>query len=109
MKIKVRMPLLKIDVEVDSNPDFIRKEIWAIVLDELNIKNIVVNNKFKYPEKEVILSDEELTKEGEVRDLIRQIQNKRKEMGLKPNQFIKFTIPKKFFDEKEEISQKSCC
>ena len=106
MKIKVRMPLLKLDVEVDSNPNFIRKEIWAIVLDELNIKNIVVNNKFRYPEKEVILSDEELIKEGEVRDLIRQIQNKRKEMGLKPNQFIRLTIPKKFSEKKEEIARK---
>jgi isoleucyl-tRNA synthetase len=106
MKIKVRMPLLKLDVELDSNPNFIRKEIWAIVLDELNIKNIVVNNKFRYPEKEVILSDEDLIKEGELRDLIRQIQNKRKEMGLKPNQFIRLTIPKKFSEKKEEIARK---
>jgi len=106
MKIKVRMPLLKLKVEVDFKPEFVRKEIWAIVLDELNIKNIIVNNQLKYPEKEVFLSDEELKKEGETRDLIRQIQNKRKEMGLRPNQSIKLTIPKKFSDKKEEIAQK---
>jgi len=106
IKIKVRMPLLKLNVEVDYNPDFIRKEIWAIVLDELNIKNIVVNNKLRYPEKEIALTDEELKKEGEIRDLIRQIQNKRKEMGLKPNQFIRLTIPKKFSEKKEEIARK---
>jgi len=106
MQVKVRMPLLKLKIEIDAEPSFIRKEIWTLILEELNIKNIVVNNKFKYPEKEVVFSDKELIKEGEVRDLIRQIQNKRKEMGLKPNQLIKLTLPKNFSDEKDEIGKK---
>jgi hypothetical protein len=106
MQVKVRMPLLKLKIEIDAEPSFIRKEIWTVILEELNIKNIVVNNKFKYPEKEVVFSDKELIKEGEVRDLIRQIQNKRKEMGLKPNQLIKLTLPKNFSDEKDEIGKK---
>ena len=106
MKVKVRMPLLKLDIKIDVDPSLIREEILIVILEELNIKNIIVNNKFRYPEKEVILSDDELRKEGEVRDLIRQIQNKRKEMGLKPNQAIKLTLPKKIFDRKDDIVKK---
>jgi len=106
IKVKVRIPLLKLNIDIDADPLFIREEIWRVILEELNIKNIVINNKFRYPEKEVLLSESELKKEGEVRDLIRQIQNKRKEMGLKPNQAIKLTLPRKIFDRKDEIVKK---
>jgi len=106
MGIKVRMPLATLMIEIKINPRLIRKELWPVILSELNIKNIVINKEFRYPEKEVKVEEEDLKKEGELRDFIRKIQAKRKEMGLKPNQKIKLTIPKKFYDFKEEIKRK---
>jgi len=104
--VKVRMPLANLKIEVDFSPRLIIKEIWPIILSELNIKNISVNKDFQYPEKELKVTDEELKKEGELRDLIRKIQAKRKEMGLKPNQLIRLIVPEKFIDFKEEIKRK---
>jgi len=106
MAIKVRMPLAKLVIESEVNPYLIREKIWPIILSELNIKNIVVNKDFHYPKKEIKVSEEELKKEGELRELIRKIQAKRKEMGLRPNQPIKLTLPKEFFEFKEEIKRK---
>ena len=47
-----------------------------------------------------------MKKEGDLRELIRRIQAKRKEMGLKPNQSIRVTVPKEFQPFKEEIKRK---
>jgi len=104
--VRVRMPLANLEIDVDFNPKIINEEIWLLILSELNLKNISVNKDFRYPEKEVKVSEEDLRKEGELRDLIRKIQIKRKEMGLKPNQPIKLILPKKFIDFKEEIKRK---
>jgi len=106
LRIKVRMPLATLSVETNIDPKLIRKEVWPLILSELNIKNIVVNQNFRYPKTEVKVSNEQLRKEGELRDLIRKIQAKRKEMGLKPNQPIKITLPKEFQEFKEEIKRK---
>ena len=104
--VKVRMPLSTLTIETEVNPKLIREEIWPIILSELNVKNIVVNQDFRYPKTEVKVSEEELKKEGDLRELIRRIQAKRKEMGLKPNQPIRVTVPKEFQSFKEEIKRK---
>jgi isoleucyl-tRNA synthetase len=104
--VKVRMPLSTLTIETEVNPKLIREEIWPIILSELNVKNMVVNQDFRYPKTEVKVSEEELKKEGDLRELIRRIQAKRKEMGLKPNQPIRVTVPKEFQPFKEEIKRK---
>jgi len=104
--IKVRMPLATLSVKTEVNPTLVRQEIWSLILSELNLKNIVVNEDFRYPKNEVKVSEEELEKEGKLRDLIRRIQAKRKEMGLKPNQPISVTVPQEFEPFKEEIKRK---
>ena len=104
--VKVRMPLSTLTIETEVNPKLIREEILPIILSELNVKNIVVNQDFRYPKTEIKVSEEELKKEGELRELIRRIQAKRKEMGLKPNQPIRVTVPKEFQPFKEEIKRK---
>ena len=98
--VKVRIPLGNLDVDIDGEYSIVQDSIWELVLGELNVKNIIVNNKLKYPKKEVKVSEEQLWKEGEIRELLRRIQGKRKELGLKPNDKIILTVPKEFADEK---------
>ncbi len=106
MNKKVRMPLLKLEVEVEGRYDDIDDELWEIVLKELNIKNLVVNKKVRYPKKEVFVSEEELRYEGELREFLRLVQSKRKEAGLKPTDYFEYEIPEKFLKDKEFIKRK---
>lgn len=104
--IKVRVPLAKIEVNVDEDCSKIKDNIWEVVLRELNVKNIQVNKVIRYPKKEVKVTKEQLIYEGELREFMRQSQLKRKEMGLKPVDYIKIEIPEKFSKDRELISKK---
>ncbi|MFN4212536.1 MAG: isoleucine--tRNA ligase [Microgenomates group bacterium] len=104
--IKVRMPLAKLELEVDEDCSQITDQVWEVVLAELNVKNIIVNKKVRYPKKEVLVTDEQLRKEGELRELIRQIQNRRKSLGLKPTDKVRISIPAKFKDHIEILKKK---
>ncbi|GIW64853.1 MAG: isoleucine--tRNA ligase [Patescibacteria group bacterium] len=106
MKIKVRMPLLKLDIEYSENINDVSDKIWKVVLDELNIKNLYINGKLVYPEKEKQVSQEELEYEGKLRDFIRQVQAKRKEMRLKPNEYLEFEIPTEFKNSQDFLKRK---
>ncbi|MFO0704030.1 MAG: class I tRNA ligase family protein [Patescibacteria group bacterium] len=92
---KVRTPLISLDVKIDKDVSKIHSNMWEVVLSELNIKNIVINNSFRYPEKEVIFTSEELEKEGRVRDLIREVQAIRKNIGLQVSDSIRLKAPVK--------------
>ncbi len=76
-KINVRQPLSKIAVKSNINDNLL-----YIIKDEINIKEIIVDNNLK---EEVILDiniTKELKEEGIMRELIRTIQDLRKEKGL---------------------------
>ncbi len=104
--IKVRTPLAKLNLDVDGEFAGISDGIWDIALKELNIKNIEVNGKIKYPKIEVVVSEEELAREGELRDLIRKIQAERKILGLKPTDKVKVTIPDRFLTNADYLKKK---
>jgi len=116
MKIKVRLPLAKLEVNLDGNYSQVSDEIWDLVLKELNIKNIVVKInhpkgdrplvEIRYPKKEVKVSQEQLKKEGELRELLRQIQGQRKKLGLKPTDRITLTVPRQFLEHKSYLLKK---
>lgn len=103
---KVRTPLARLEITLEGINPNLSDEIWDLVLKELNIKNITVNNKIKYPKKEVIVTEEALEKEGRLRDLIRKIQAKRREMGIKPDQKTLTTVPSEFESETDYIKRK---
>ena len=107
-RVKIRIPLanIKIKTETSVNLKSISDEVWDVVLKELNIKNITVNNSFHYPKIEVKVTEEQLEKEGKLRELIRQIQGERKLKGLKPDDKISLTIPKEFEEKKDWIAKK---
>src|SRR3989339_272495 len=106
--VKVRIPLANLNIKTELTVDLkkISNEVWEVVLKELNIKNITVNNKFHYPEKEVKVTKEQLEKEGKLRELIREIQSQRKLKGLKTNDKISLTVPEEFKDDKDFIAKR---
>lgn len=103
---KVRKPLAKLEITIDADCSKIKDNTWQTVLDELNIKNIVVNGGVRYPNPEVVVSEEELQHEGAVRDLIRTIQGMRKEKNIGVNELVKIQVPKEFAADIEYIKKR---
>jgi len=102
-KIAVRQPLQKITLK-----DEIKSEYHQIILDELNVKEIAFANSLT----EVCVLDTEITEElkleGDVRNLMRAVQDARKEKGLTPQDSIilltDYSVPEKF----KEVLMNTC-
>lgn len=90
--LKVRQPLNSISVNKESMNDLYED----IVKDELNVKNIIEGESIELD----INITEDLRKEGVVRDMIREIQSKRKDLKLIPDDKIDLSIR-----SKEDISE----
>jgi isoleucyl-tRNA synthetase len=108
LSVKVRIPLavLKIKIESTINLKLVSNEVLDIVLKELNIKNIIINEKFHYPIIKVEVTEAQLNQEGKLRELIRQIQSYRKLNGFKPDDKINLTIPREFEKEQDWIAKR---
>jgi len=106
--VKVRIPLANLSVKVEESVNYklISNDVWGVVLKELNIKNITVNKDFHYPSKEIKVTEEQLLKEGKLRELIRDIQSQRKLKSLKTDDKINLVIPKEFENEINYISKR---
>ena len=110
--IKVRQPLQSLTIE--GRVEKLSKGLIQLIKEELNIKEIKLNEKKK--EIKAILDTKitpELKAEGEARELIRQIQQLRKETGCSIDQKIKVAGPnwpkqKNLLDyiKKETLSEK---
>ena len=87
--IKVRQPLSELKIKNKK----LGEEFLDLIRDELNVKHVVIDGNL---ESEVALDTNltpELIEEGKIRDVIRTIQDMRKEKGLKPNEKMTFTPP----------------
>jgi isoleucyl-tRNA synthetase len=100
--IRLRQPLSKITIKGAS----LSNELQAIISEELNVKEVVV-------EKSETLSVEldtnltkELEDEGTARDLMRDIQGARKKLGLSPKDLVTVELPSWPESWTEEIKQK---
>jgi isoleucyl-tRNA synthetase len=102
--IKVRQPLSKLEVKTK-----LPEEYLEIIKDELNVKEVVINPNLS---EEVLLDTKltpELEEEGRVRDVIRAIQEWRKEKGLKPGETAPYEVSeadKAFFAKHAEEIKK---
>jgi len=98
MKVKVRQPLAEVKIKSQT---LAGQEIYhQLITDELNVKKISFDTNLG---EDIWLDGEiteELINEGIARELIRQIQEKRKQLGLNPSDKISLAI------ETEESSQK---
>lgn len=91
LSIKVRQPLRTL--RVSSQLSVLSDQLLQLIKDELNVKEI---HWAQGPELKVELDskiDDQLKKEGEMRELIRQIQDLRKSLGAKLDQQIDLTLP----------------
>ena len=99
--IKVRQPLSKLTIKKKLSEEYLR-----IIREELNVKGLVVDEKL---EQEVLLDTtltRDLEEEGRVRDVIRAIQEWRKEQDLKPGEKVKYEIVDEFLlKHREEIEK----
>lgn len=91
--IKIRQPLQSLSVKLDGAfPELIK--------DELNVKEVIGSDSDEI-ELDTHLTPE-LLEEGQVRDEIRNIQDLRKEKGLKPGDILNISVP----EGKENLYQK---
>ncbi len=102
--IKVRQPLGKVRVKNVK----LAKEYEQLIEDELNVKMVEWAGGKGEPTVELDTTiTPELKLEGEARDLIRQIQELRKEKGLKPGDKIRVAAPEEFKKFAEEIKKRT--
>ena len=84
--IKVRQPLQKLQItnyKLQKN-----KEILELIKEEVNVKEIAFGDELKLD----MTITSELKEEGIVRDFIRNIQEMRKDLGVKPKEIINCQI-----------------
>jgi isoleucyl-tRNA synthetase len=85
-KIKVRQPLAELGIknlELGKN-----KELMELIKDEVNVKSVVFDKNIKEELELDINMTPELKGEGLAREIVRQIQNMRKEAGFVPQDMI---------------------
>lgn len=90
--IKVRQPLSTLTVSSKGLRG--KGELLDLIKDEVNVKTVLVDETI--PLGEVMLDvsiTDALKKEGELRDLIREIQDLRKKANLQPKEKAVLTVP----------------
>jgi isoleucyl-tRNA synthetase len=95
--LKVRQPLGKLRVKSQK----LKVEFADLIKDEVNVKEVIFEPELKNQIELDITITKELKEEGIVRDFIRNIQARRKEMGLTPKDEIKV-----YYSENKEIVEK---
>lgn len=88
--IKVRQPLNKIQV-LKSKFQNLDDEYLNLIKDEVNIKSV----EFSEIDEEVLLDTEitdDLKREGSIREIIRAVQDLRKQKNLVPSDIIKLSV-----------------
>jgi isoleucyl-tRNA synthetase len=96
--IKVKQPLATLKIKNIKSKIKNEDGLLDLIKDEVNIKEIIFDDKIENGVELDINITEELEEEGMLRDIIRQVQEARKEMKLIPKDsvsLIKITAPQK--------------
>lgn len=101
--IKVRQPLSGLKIKNSK----LRQELVDVIRDELNVKNVSIDENISEEVELDTTLNPELLEEGRMRDIVRSIQDMRKEKNLKPSDIMNYEVPpedKEIFDKfKAEI------
>ena len=81
-EIKVRQPLASLKLKVESRK--LSSEYIGLIKDELNVREIIFDNSITNEVELDIEITSALKAEGEYREFMRELQDKRKKMGLLP-------------------------
>ena len=108
-QMKVRQPLASVTVHIPKGSQILHKDFESayklLISEELNVKEVILN--ISTEEEMVVIYDLEISKElqqeGDMRDLIRKIQNIRKKLGVGMSDSIIITIEDKFQPFEESI------
>lgn len=92
VKIKVRQPLAELRIKNHELGIKHNKELQELIKGEVNVKNIVFGARIKNALELDTTITPELKKEGVFRDLVRHIQQMRKDANLKPHDTIMLYI-----------------
>ena len=90
--IKVRQPLSLLRIKDEGLR--MTNEYLELIRNEVNVKEVVVGDELSLDTN----ITPELAREGEYRDLLREVQDLRKENGLKPGELVTLTLPEKYRD-----------
>jgi len=103
----LNIPLSSFTIKHSSSPIPYWSELSEILADEINVKEIILDNKGDADKPGIYLNTEitlELKQEGDYRKLVRAVQDLRKEMGLVPSDVVGMTVASS--KEGEEIINK---
>lgn len=89
--IKVRQPLSQLTVHSEQLTG--KADLLAIIAEEVNVKNVKIDNTMTDAVQLDTTITDELKEEGDLRDLIREIQDLRKQAGLNPKDQAVLTVP----------------
>ncbi len=92
-KMNVRQPLATLTVKTKLPKD---EQLLSILKDEINVKNIVSDEKIKEDVALDLNITPELKEEGQVRELIRSIQEMRKEANLTVEDVVSLEVGESF-------------
>lgn len=101
-QMKVRQPLASVTAQIPKTAQLLHKDFESeykqLISDELNVREVILETGVG---DEILVTydleiSEELRLEGEMRDLIRKIQNMRKKLGVQIIDSIVITIEDKF-------------
>ena len=88
--IKIRQPLAKLSVLSESLQG--KADLLAIIADEINVKEVIVQGKDREEVELDLNITPELQREGDARELIRAIQEARKQKNLNPQDVISLKL-----------------
>ena len=88
--IKSRQPLSELKVKSSK----LKEEFVALIKDEVNVKNVIFDESIAENVELDLTITKELKREGDVRELIRNIQEERKNRGLNPQDKIALVVDK---------------
>ena len=90
--MKVRQPLAKLTIKNKKSKIKDSVELVELIKDEVNVKEVVFNDKIKEEIELDLRLTPALKEEGMVRDIVRFVQDIRKEQGLKPDDKISLSF-----------------